>query len=395
MHNIGLGSEVQDTYAGSRPPFLTVITRTQGKRPVTLGDVLVALAAQSCDDFELLIVGHCLDMESLAIVQQLIDGAPVSLRRRTTLLSVDRGNRTAPLNEGFSVARGEYISILDDDDVPMAHWVETFKDLAHRNPKNVLRAVAIKQQFDEVHSPHSSFVAPRAITGFDKEYPSHFEFLDHLRINQTPPIALAFPRIAFVELDIKFDESLTTTEDWDFLMRTVNACGIASTSEITAIYRWWTHAESSRSVHPQEEWKKNHAHILKKMDLAPLHLPVGSARKLRDLLDRVDRLTALTLEMNSRLARHGQAIDLQEFQDVDTDARAELLALLQSRSWRISAPLRLARRLLRGLPPNVIDVGAMSTSQVNEAIRSIRASSSWRITAVMRKWKTGNGRSSG
>lgn len=373
----------------SRPPFLTVVTRTQGRRPVPLGDVLTALAAQSCNDFELLIVGHRLAPEMRALVQRMVDAVPQGLRSRISLLTVDRGNRTAPLNDGFAAARGEYVAILDDDDLPMAHWVETFLALARQQPGKVLRAVAIKQEFDNVRSVGSEWEAPRAISSFNKEYPSQFDWFEHLRMNQTPPIALAFPRKAFAELGIHFDETLTTTEDWDFLMRTANACGVASTAEITAIYRWWTGPESSRSIHPQEEWVQNHTRILGKMDAEPLRLPAGAARQLRELLDRVDKLTAVALDMKARLARHGEFVDPNELRSVDTSARAELLALLQSRSWRVTAPLRLVRRLLRRLPPNVIDVGAMSASQVDEAIRNIRASASWRLTATLRRLKSG------
>ncbi|HVF19852.1 MAG TPA: hypothetical protein VNA14_06385, partial [Mycobacteriales bacterium] len=35
-------------------PFLSVLTRTQGRRPETLRELLLCLAAQTSDDFELL-----------------------------------------------------------------------------------------------------------------------------------------------------------------------------------------------------------------------------------------------------------------------------------------------------------------------------------------------------
>jgi 2-polyprenyl-3-methyl-5-hydroxy-6-metoxy-1,4-benzoquinol methylase len=362
-----------------KAPFLSIITRTQGRRPATLRDVLLSLAAQTCDDFELIVVGHKLDSTSRLLVERLIDDTPQYLRDRIRLMLVDRGNRTAPLNDGFEVATGRYVAILDDDDLPMAHWVETFKNLAKDAPGCVLRAVAVKQECDEVTTSFALAAAPRAIGGFAKEYPSSFNWLEHLRVNQTPPIALAFPRTAFADLNIRFDEALTTTEDWDFLMRTVAVCGAASSPAITCIYRWWKGAESSRSVHSQEEWRSNHNRIFEKIDGSATLIPAGVTRQIRALMDHNDRLSHVVSELSSRLSTQYLPKDIAELLPEDAGPRAELQALLRSRSWRASAPLREIKRLLRGLPRNRIDVAMMSPTQVTEAVRNIRASSSWRL----------------
>lgn len=369
----------------SKTPFLTVLTRTQGRRPVTLCDVMVALAAQSCDEFEWLIVGHRLDDAGRAMVLEMLEAAPFALRQRARLIEVERGNRTAPLNEGFAAALGSYVAILDDDDIPMGHWVETFRDLALEAPGQVLRAVAVKQQFDEVTVSGSAHMAPRAVSGFVTEYPSRFDWLEHLRMNQTPPVALAFPLAAFIDLGIRFDETLSTTEDWDYLVRTGAACGVASSPAVTCIYRWWMGSESSRSVHPQKEWEDNHQRILDKQDTLWLTLQPGTTKQLREMLDRQDRLSAKVAELAAELTALGRSVDLDGLQREDAGPRAELSALLRSASWRISVPMRWAKRVMRGLPPQRLDVGLMSPSQISEAIRNIRASSSWRVTAPLRK----------
>lgn len=375
----------------ARAPFLSVVTRTQGRRPATLRDALLALAAQSCDDFELIVVGHKLDRESQLMVERLIEDVPDDLRRRIRLIRVEHGNRTAPLNEGFAAARGDYVVILDDDDIPMAHWVETFKDLASKAPGCVLRAVAVKQECDEVNCTFGSTSAPRTVSGFIKEYPGSFDLFAHLEVNLTPPIALAFPRSAFTDLNIRFDESLSTTEDWDFLMRVAAVCGVASTPAITCIYRWWKGSESSRSVHPPEEWVANHHRIFAKLDSAPMLLPAGSASKLRALTSLNARQAHMLLELKQRLASVGQTVELGELEAADAGPRIELLALLQSRSWRVTAPLRAAKRLLHGWPKNKLDVSRMSPSEISETISNIRASASWRLTAPMRKMRDAAG----
>lgn len=367
-------------------PFLTVVTRTQGKRHTTLRDVLLALAAQSCDDFELVVVGHRLDRDAQLLVERLIEDTPLHLRQRIRLLRVERGNRTAPLNEGFAAARGQYIAILDDDDMPMAHWVETFKELADKSPGCVLRAVAVKQECDEIQPAFSRQPVPLTVSGFKTEYPSRFEWLEHLRVNQTPPIALAFPRTAFQDLNIRFDESLTTTEDWDFLMRTAAVCGVASSPAITCIYRWWKGAESSRSVHSQDEWRVNHEKIWDKIDRHPTLLAPGTTRQLRALMDYADKLQERLFQFKAELDRAGRTVDMSDLVHVDSGARAELRALLSSTSWRVSAPLRHASRILRGGPktkPLVPE--SMPQTAAEEAVRSIRTSTSWKVTAPLRR----------
>lgn len=370
---------IMEKSIGKEVPFLSVITRTQGRRPSTLRDVLLSLAAQTCDDFELIVVGHKLTPESRLLVERLIEDTPQYLRDRIRLLLVERGNRTAPLNDGFEAATGRYVAILDDDDLPMAHWVETFKDLAKTEPGCVLRAVAVKQECDEVITSSALVAAPRAIGGFSKEYPSRFNWLEHLRVNQTPPIALAFPRTAFADLNIRFDETLTTTEDWDFLMRVVAVCGAASSPAVTCIYRWWKGAESSRSVHSQEEWRSNHQRIFEKMDGSPMLIPAGITRQIRELMEYCDRLSHVVAELSAKHSSHDLPKDIAELVPRDAGPRAELQALLRSRSWRISAPLREVKRYVRGLPKNHIDVAIMSPTQITEAIRNIRASASWRL----------------
>jgi hypothetical protein len=119
----------------------------------------------------------------------------------------------------------------------------------------------------------------------ERLYAPSFDFLDHLRVNLTPGLTIAFPREAFHTFGLRFDEALSTTEDWDFLMRSASLCGVASSSQITCIYRWWPQDESSRTVHSQDEWDINYQAVLKKMDQNVWILPKGSTKRIRELLE--------------------------------------------------------------------------------------------------------------
>jgi SAM-dependent methyltransferase len=327
-------------------PFLSVITRTQGKRLDTLREVFLSLAAQSCDDYEHLVIGHKVAPERQAELQRIIDDVPGPARDRIRLLLLNEGNRTAPLNLGFREATGRYISVLDDDDVVFGHWVETFRKLADAHPGRIVRAVAVRQDYDEVHTSWSAR-APRAVSGMHRTYPAEFDIFQHLETNLTPTLAVAFPRSVFHDFGLRFDETLTTTEDWDFLMRAAFICGVESTAEVTGIYRWWRNGTSSRTEHDQAEWQRNGQRIREKLDEEYIVLPPGSATRARELVRR----------STGRMPQ--------------TAVHAELVRLLKSRRWRATWPVRLLGQAMGNPPPVTLrQVARMTEAEASSTLES-------------------------
>lgn len=346
-------------------PFLSIVMRTQGRRLNCLTEALTCLAAQTSTDFEVLVVGHRLGAEELRGVEQVIEDAPAWLRERTRLLRVERGKRAAPLNEGFAAARGQYIAILDDDDIPFGHWVETFAELAEENPGRVLRTIAVQQ--DVVECTVLGAPAVRAVGPVEDRYPAVFDFVDHLRQNFTPNTAIAFPRGAFHDQGIRFDEALTTTEDWDFIIRTVSVAGVASRAEITCLYRWWVHGASSRTEHDRAEWDRNMETIVRKLDEGPVLFPAGSVSRIREVLTEVDQL------------RYGLLSGPR------VEALLRVLSILESRSWRAAAPIRVIGRLRGGRPVRASDYVRLPLSALLVEIQELESSRSWRWTAFLRR----------
>jgi hypothetical protein len=288
--------------ADPRRPFLTVITRTQGKRIGTLRDVLLGLSAQTCQDFELVLIPHKVTPGCLAAITEVVEEMTESFRAKVRILPCDHGGRTAPLNMGFSVAHGAYVSILDDDDVVFAHWVEEFKRCAERAPGRVIRVVAAHQEA-ESDVWDGGVAGFRSVTLATKGFPSEYDFFLHLLQNFSPPVALAFPRFPFETLGIRFDEALNTAEDWDFEMRTAFVCGVEASPEITCIYRKWRNAESSFTVHSQEEWKRDYARITEKFDSQYHIFPPGTVKLLQGhpaLVQRLHQEVATNSKANVR-----------------------------------------------------------------------------------------------
>jgi len=343
-------------------PFLSVLMRTQGTRLHTLVEALTCLAGQTDDDFEVLVVGHRLDVARQLRVERVLEDSPEWLRAKIRFIRVEDGNRTRPLNVGFEAANGSYIAILDDDDVPFAHWVATFRDLHKQSPGKILRAVAVRQDSRNVEI--GSMPGLRGEGGMDLIYPPEFDLFDHMVTNQSPPVGLAFPRGLFHDLHHRFDESLTTTEDWDYLLRGAFVLGVASSPKVTSIYRWWTsNDESSRTVHSQGEWETNYQTILLKTDHQPILLPPGSAKKIRALV-----------------AMRGSAPVAPVRSD---ELRKLLLGHLLSSSWKVSAPLRFLARMVGGKRVR-FNYDETDPEVLRQKIRRIRRTVSWKLTKPLR-----------
>lgn len=342
-------------------PFLSILTRTQGKRIQGLREVFCCLAGQSSIDFEVLVVGHKLTVPAQLAVERVIDDNPQWLREKARLLLVDRGNRTHPLNVGFEAARGDYIVILDDDDIPMAHWVETFRKLADSNPGKLLRASNVRQS--TTYAKIEGRPSLRSAGAMLRIYPQKFDLFHHLHENHTPPVSIAFPRGLFHDLNIHFDEELDTTEDWDYIIRSALLVGVADTPAVTSIYRWWDDQESSRSVHSEQTWLANRQRILAKLDKTPILLPPGSASRIR---------APELIHINGQSPRLRRALDI-----------------LESTSWKVAAPVRwLARLMGRGAPLQPSQCIKMNDAELEEAVRSLETSTSWKITEPLRRYVT-------
>lgn len=263
-------------------PFLSVITRTQGKRPDMLTETLLSLTGQSNTNFELLIMGHNLTEEQHKTVSDIISDLPDWMREKTRLIPVTGGTRTTPLNAGFDAAKGKYISFLDDDDLALDNWVEAFYELYLKNPGKVLHMYTLYQDWETVGGDFPN--TPRAADAPETKYCCDFKMLPQLSLNKCPPCGLAFPARVFQEYGVRFDEALTTTEDWDYLMRCVFLAGIATTTEAAALYRNWLNAENSSTVHKKEEWDNNYKRIIRSFVNTPIVMPAGS---LHGVVDKV------------------------------------------------------------------------------------------------------------
>lgn len=259
--------------------FLSVIIRTQGKRRDGLREALLCLNAQSCQDFEIILIGHKLEPEQEKIVDEILEDQEEEFRKKIRYFKLNRDGRAAPLNFGFANAYGQYAAVYDDDDILFADWVKNFKKAAEKNYGRILHSYAFSQNW-----MNTERLGYRATGAPAANYCLDFNIIDQLVVNRCPLMTLAFPVNMFQELGLMFDETLNVTEDWEYFMRLAFMCGVSDIRESTAIYRFWDNIETSATLHNQDDWSKTYQKIQESFNERSALLPCGSTQRLIAML---------------------------------------------------------------------------------------------------------------
>jgi len=339
------------TAASDLAPLLSVLMRTQHRRPATLEEALLSLAAQSCDDFELLLLAHDVSEDGIRELQALVDAYPPSFVDRVRIVPVHGGGRARPLNVGIREALGRYIVILDDDDVALSHWVAEFQKAAALHPTGVLRGLVAQQEVAPVlwhgTTPGYDVVGrPRC------PWQQTFDVIEHFTENHSPTGGWAVPRHVFRERSLQFDESLPVLEDWDVLMQAVLTIGVSSIDQIIVLARLWRTGDSSTLLRSEVEWHRARSVVLARLDADSLALPPGSATRLHIMGFQAQEATTRIADLTDELSAARSELQQSEAARRDTEEqllgeRRKIAEIWSSRSWKLSKPLRGVGRLSR------------------------------------------------
>jgi len=319
-------------------PFLSVLVRTQGERLGTLGETLLSLAAQTCPDFEVLVLAHDTGPGALGEIGRLVEEFDPSFGDRVRVVPVEGGGRARPLNVGARLARGHHLAALDDDDLALGHWVETMRDASAHAPGAVVHVgVAVQPITADGTDPGYR------VTGRPRcPYPLAFEQLDHVTDNRTPNCGLAVPRSLVADMGEGWDESLPVYEDWEYLLRASALCGVQSAPSVAALVRVWETGGRSTTVHTGAEWDDARMALVARVDARPLLLGPGAMSRLRRLVAAAESGGGPAWRGGVGEAEHHETKRALEA------AQADLEALRSSTSWRATAlPRALASRARR------------------------------------------------
>lgn len=187
--------------------------------------------------------------------------------------------------------------------------------------------------------------APKRIHSLD------FSLTEHLYANQSPTLSWVFPRSLHLDFGLGFDESMTTTEDWEFLLRAAEIAGVTDIAQSVAVYQWWKDRESSKTLHVEDEWLANQREVERRIDAEPLLLPAGETRRLRRDLLRLRELERITKAQERSLTRSARRISFLEGKITRIRAKKERAARNvrkeRRRRVRLSRQLKRANELAR------------------------------------------------
>ncbi len=306
-------------------PFLSVIVRTQGRRLITLEDNLTSLAAQTDRDIEVIICCHDTADSDYAAVVEVMGRLPRWFVDKARAIRVDGGGRARPLQAGVAEASGRYVAFLDDDDLALCHWVEQFAKLVKLHPGAVVRAGCATHSIDE-----ESWECGTGYCQIDSTttpYPLEFDLVAHLVGNRTPNCSVAFPRSCFTDLGVSFDDELAVLEDWDVLLSASLLCGVASTAEVTSLYRRWKRGYASHLEHPEEQWEITTWSIRGRFDARPLLVPPGTVSRLTQMELTANKVAQLQTDLD--LAKDSLATSTAEVADLWVE-KGQLLARVEA-----------------------------------------------------------------
>jgi SAM-dependent methyltransferase len=120
-----------------KEPFLSLLVPTDAESWPEIEDLLTSLAAQSCDDFEVLLLVPT--DEHGAGVAAGVAAFEEGFASRVEIVPVAGEGRDRLVEVGRARARGQYLSVLEPPAVVFAHHIEVLSNLAASAPGRVLQ----------------------------------------------------------------------------------------------------------------------------------------------------------------------------------------------------------------------------------------------------------------
>jgi GT2 family glycosyltransferase len=197
-------------------PTISVVVRTRN-RVQLLEEALASLALQDYPALDVIVVN-----DGGTPVTDVVDRFRDRLSVRVLDLQPGRG-RSPAANVGIGEARGQWLLILDDDDVYLADGVRTLAAAA-TDPDTVY--------FGNVESYRYEDDERRYLRTFGAPYDADLMLFE----NQIPFIGCLMPT-AHVRAIGGLDESLACFEDWDLYLRLTERCRFEHVARTVAEYR--------------------------------------------------------------------------------------------------------------------------------------------------------------
>ncbi|RJP65598.1 MAG: glycosyltransferase [Ignavibacteriales bacterium] len=201
--------------------LVSVIVPTYN-RTVQLKETLMSVLMQSYSNLEIIVVNDA---------GEDVGGIIKSLNDKRIKYIVHEKNKglAGARNTGMQNAKGKYISFLDDDDIFYPNHIEVLLSALKESDAKVVYSDANrcvqKREGD-------NFLTVKKEVQYSFDYSQRFLFV----LNLAPVQCFMFDK-ACIDGDIRFDEALTTHEDWEFWIKLSLRNDFLHIKEVTSEYR--------------------------------------------------------------------------------------------------------------------------------------------------------------
>lgn len=190
-------------------PRVSVIVRTKD-RPAFLARALKDIAAQTFDDWEIIVVN---DGGQQKAVHATVEASGTA-GKTTVIDSPAPGGRCAAANAGIREASGEYLVLHDDDDLWHADFLRRTTAVLESSPSDA--GVMVETEIIYEHASGDGWTETGRVPYWQGM--TGVSFTSLLEVNRAVPISFLYRRAVHEEVGL-YDESLDAVEDWDFYLR--------------------------------------------------------------------------------------------------------------------------------------------------------------------------------
>ncbi|RCK71812.1 MAG: putative N-acetylgalactosaminyl-diphosphoundecaprenol glucuronosyltransferase [Ignavibacteriae bacterium] len=204
-------------------PLVSVILPTYN-RPESLEKALQSLNNQTFQNFEVIIIN-----DGGVDVSQIVEK---NNQKNNFIYIYHEFNRGLPAarNTGIKMAQGKYLAYLDDDDIFYPEHLQTLFDVLENTDYKVAFTDSMRAVYKKIDN--------RLILVSKERFASNDFNLENLFVENYIPIICVMHQKDCLESVGLFDESLTSHEDWDMLIKLAHKYTFKHIPRITCEFSW-------------------------------------------------------------------------------------------------------------------------------------------------------------
>jgi len=182
---------------------------TTHNRPVLLSRAIQSVKAQMQPGDEIIVVSDVYCPDTAQVVSSLLDGQHIYVQRK------GQAGPAESRNLGITLARGDLVIFLDDDDALSGQYLANARTLSNGSDVLYVDYFAVWERIENgIPVPVSGERRSLGVTPLASIYAKNF----------IPPACLVYPRGAVAGR--RFDPELILNEDWDFILNVMTGAGL-------------------------------------------------------------------------------------------------------------------------------------------------------------------------